>query len=328
MRLLACTEYQKRELAELHPNRMVADYYALIPAGEYFHWARKFTLLFEDLCGRFSAVRNAAKAIAQFPIVQCVTKLCSVNADGYLNPRVFKFTTLPEGMRDFGFSPQAVARLDVLASSLPFSLKKFQSRYRHVDDTYLGFLAWDHTSEYDFGSRYLPLYLNCTGRLKDIKLDQNSIICGGVAYHYLLPTSNHYSKDAYQELLRELNERKMLVLPLNFPLINLKNLIGFTNQAWAEVNPLDYFLEEPPEIAANYLLIRTDDGKRLTWEEVMSDPKLRLELEMSEYWLWQQACPAAPTLEHINLYWTFGQEYPWLIDKRDGKWVPAFVVET
>lgn len=329
MRLLASNEYQKRELEMLHPDRKVADYFALIPSGEYFYWSRKFTLLLDDLYGRFPAMRNAAKAISAFPIVQCVTKLCTVNSEGYLNPRVFKFRTLPEGMRDFGFSSPVVSRLDVLASSFPFVVRKFPNRYRLVKDTYLGFLAWDQTSEFNHGSRYLPSYVHCAGKLSDVKLTEDNVLMyDNEAYQYLLPTSNHFNSPQFQELLGELHLKKMLVLPLTFPLVNLKNLIGFTNPVWAEVNPLEFFLDEPPQIAANYLLIRTDDGKRLTWDEVMNDAKLRLELEMSEYWLWQQSCPAAPTLEHINMYWTFGQDYPWLIDKRDGKWVPAFVVET
>lgn len=329
MRLLACNEYQKRELSLLHPERRVADYFALIPAGEYYHWARKYTLLYEDLCGRFSAVRNASKAIGSLPIVQCVAKLCSTNTDGYLNPRVFKFTTLSEGMRDFGFQPQVISRLDVVAPSLPFTLKKFYNKYTKINTSILGFLAWDSTSEFHLGSRYLPSYVNCACKVKDLKItDSGYLVHNETTYHQMLTTSNHYDGDGYKAILSELNDRRMLVLPLNFPLVNLKNLIGFTNPLWAEVSPLEYFLEEPPEIVSNYVLIRTDDGKRRTWNEVMNDAKLRLELEMSEYWLWQQTCPAAPLLQHINMYWTFGQDYPWLVDKRDKKWVPALVVDT
>ena len=133
MRLLSCTEFQKRELGMLHPFHRVADYFAFIPSGEWNYWARKFTLLHDDLCGRFPAVRNAAKAMSSFPIVQCVTKLGSVNNDGYLIPRVFKFTTLPEGMRDFGVSTQAAAMLEALAASLPVAIKSFPSRYHRVN---------------------------------------------------------------------------------------------------------------------------------------------------------------------------------------------------
>lgn len=327
MKIVNCTESQLELLRYLQPR--VSPYVALVPASEYFFWTRRFTHLLDALSSHLYPL--SLKTATKLPIIQCVAKLIGVNSDGFLIPKVFKFGTLPEGtFKDFGLSSQLVPLLDTMAGTLPYPLMRFPNR--DFKTNCLGLLAWDAIKTnlpLHEGDKYLSQFMPCitSSRLKDIKIQSDKIIYEGKEYSFLLPTYNYYENKQFQSILSLLNEQKLLVLPLNFPLDNLQNLIGFTNPSWAEVHPLEYFLEESPENLDHYVLIRTDDGKIVTWGEVMKTPKLRLEIEMENYWLWQEACTTNDALESINLYWEFGMDYPWIIDKRDNSIVPVFIVE-
>lgn len=331
MKIVNSTEAQIELLRYLHPERRVSPYLALVPGSEYYFWARRFTHLLDSLSAWLYPInlKNATK----LPIIQCVAKLIGVNTDGFLVPKVFKFGTLPEGtFKDFGLSSQVVPLLDSVAGTLPYATMPFPSH--DFKTNCLGFLAWDsiHPAIYR-GDKYLPHFITCTstGRLKDVKIQNEnwspSITYEGKEYASFLPSYNYYENQQFQKLLATCNEQKLLVLPLNLPLDNLQKMVGFTNPSWAEVKSLEFFLEESPENLSQYVLIRTDDGKIVTWDEVMKTPKLRLEIEMEDYWLWQEACFTNEALESLNLYWEFGMDYPWIIDKRDNSLVPVFIVE-
>lgn len=326
MKIINSNETQMEALKSLFPERSISSYISLIPANEYYFWVRRFTTLFASLSPYLYPV--SLKLAGKLPILQCVSKLININPDGFLLPKVFKFGTLPNGtFKDFGFSYQAVQLLDTIAGSLaPYEIMKFPQK--EFKTSCLGFLAWDTLNLAKRNEQNLLNFMTCANsyRINEIKL-LDKIEFDGKNYTHFLPTSNSYENKQFKKMLLELNERRMLALPLSFPLNDLKTLIGFTDPIWAEVKPLDFFLEEDPNNLSKYVLIRTDDGKIVTWGEVMASPKLRLEIEMSDYWLWQEACkPNDDSLANINMYWEFGMEYPYLIDKRDDSFIPAFIV--
>lgn len=327
MKIVSSTQAQIETLHYIYPEHRISPYMALVPASEYYFWSRRFTHLQDALSAHLYPM--SLKMASKIPVIQCVAKLVGTNAEGYLVPKVFKFGTLPEGtFKDFGFSSHVVPLLESMASSFPYPIMQFPTR--EYKTSCLGFFAWDiDNPPIKIGDKNLHHFVPCVGssRLKDITISDERIMFEGKEYTHFIPTYNYYENDKFQKLLTEMNEQKMLVLPLHSPLDNLQSLIGFTNPSWAEVKPLEFFLEESPESLNRYVLIRTDDGKIVTWTEVMATPKLRLEIEMSDYWLWQEACVTDKSLESINLYWEFGMEYPWLIDKRDNSLVPTFIVE-
>ena len=325
MNLIELTPFQKKELEFIYPTKRVADYCALIPEDEYWFWYSEFYNFWLELDNAFDInVRN----IKKFPIFQCVSKLGDNSKDkGYLEPKVFKFACLPEGnMRGFGFSPITISLLQTVANTFPLKILQFPFKYHKQEALCLGYQAWNEKDPSPHkGDRYLPLYMNCASNPNMIKISNNKIIFNHEEYDYLLPTYYYHHDPQFQHLLKELNERRMLLFPLDFPLANIRNLIGFESPLWAEVKSLEYFLEEDPSKLSDYVLIRTDNGNILTWEQVQADPVLRLEIEMDNYWVWQKKCVSP--VDNINLYWTFGLDYPYLIDKTDGSWVAAFVVK-
>ena len=326
MKLISCTSAQFEVLRYIHPEQRVSSHLALVPASEYFFWTRRFAHLLDALS---AYIYPTSMRAAKLPIIQCVAKFVGLSTEGFLIPRVFKFGTLPEGTcKDFGLSAQVVPLLDTVAGTLPYSIMKFPAKDFGRTGC-LGFLGWDCLQPPSPGEKYLANFIPCatSNRIKDIKIINEKIVYEGKEYTSFLPTNKYYVNNTLQQLLRDLNDQKLLALPLTFPLDNLQNLIGFTNSSWAEVKPLSFFLDEDPEKLDNYVLIRTDDGKIITWNDVVNTPKLRLEIEMSDYWLWQEACHTNEALESINLYWEFGMDYPWLIDKRDNTFVPVFIVE-
>lgn len=334
MKLVPSTEAQANVLRNFYPEGRLSPFIALIPGSEYFFWSRRFTHLYEDLSGFLYPLN--LKMTQRLPIVQAVSKLIGINQDGFLIPKAFKFGVLPEGtFKDFGRSSQIIPLLDTLADTIPYTPVRFPPR--DFRNNCLGFLAWDASQPPLDGCANLRNFMPCitvnylqeTGSLLQLvpTLQNDKIIFDGKEYKSFLPTFNYFEHPYFQQLITVLNEQKLLTIPLRFPLSELHKLIGFKNPSWAEVMPLEFFLEENPDLLANYVLIRTDDGKIVTWDEVMAAPKLRLEIEMENYWLWQEACKTTEALENINLYWEFGVEYPWLIDKRTNAIIPAFVVE-
>ena len=327
MKIVNCSKNQFEILKYIHPEHSVSSFMALIPASEYFFWNRRFTHLLDGLSA-FLYPTNL-KTATKLPIIQCVSKLIGINQDGFLIPKVFKFNTLPEGtFTDFGISSQVVPLLDTISNTLPYPIMRHL--YKDFKTNCLGFLAFD--SDHPSVSKsplYLCHFMPCisSARLKDVKIQNDKIIYDHKEYSSFLPTYNYYENDLFQKLLQDLHDLKLLALPKNFQLNNLQTLIGFTDPSWSEVKPLEFFLDESPENLDKYVLIRTDDGKIITWNDVVQTPKLRLEIEMNDYWLWQEACHTNETLESLNLYWEFGMEYPWIIDKRDNTFVPAFIVE-
>jgi hypothetical protein len=328
MKIISGTEDQIKTLRYLFPEHRISSYVALVPASEYYFWTRRFNNLLDSLSGHLYPLN--LRLASKIPIIQCVAKFVGLNTDNYLIPKAFKFRTLPEGtLKGFGYSSKVVPLLDTLSDSLPYPIMKFP--FKSEKTTCLGFMSWDSKQPpTKQGDRNLVSFVPCASpsSIGDIEIaEDRKLIYEGREYTHLLPTNNYYEHKKFQALLTRLHELKMLVLPLNSPFDNLKKLVGFTDPCWAEVKPLDFFLEEDPDNLDKYVLIRTDDGKIVTWGEVMQTPALRLELEMSEYWFWQEACNTDKALENLNLYWEFGLDYPWLIDKRDNSFVPVFIVE-
>lgn len=328
MKIINTTKSQLDLLKYVYPNR-VSSYLALVPSSEYYFWSRRFTSLLDALRGFFYPANLGS--VTKIPIIQCVAKFIGINSDGFLIPKVFKFGSLPEGtIKDFGLSHQVLPLLDSLASSLEYPTIPPQSVCGgSPNKDCLGFLAWDYKYLPTNEGKYLSQFIPCvsSARIDDIQIVHDSLIkYDNREFSYFLPTFNYYPNAKFQNILKHLNDLNLLALPLNV-FSNLNSLVGFTDPSWAEVKPLEFFLDENPDNLVNYVLIRTDDGKIVTWDEVMGTPKLRLEIEMSDYWLWQEACVTDPSLESINLYWEFGMDYPWLIDKRDNTFVPVFLVD-
>lgn len=327
MKIINGTKAQLNVLRNFYPDKQrISSYLALIPADEYYFWSRRFTLLLDALSAFIYPI--SLKQATKLPIIQCVAKLVGVNSDGFLIPKVFKFGSLPEGtFKNFGLSSQVAPLLDSIASSLEFPIMPFPRKV--FNSTSLGFLAWDCSHLSNLHGKNLTQFIPCANvsRLDEVQIIHDvDIRYENRTYTSLLPTYNYYENTKFQRLLTRFEELDLLTLPLKSPFSNLKKLIGFTDPSWAEVKPLEFFLDEDPDRLANYVLIRIDDGKIVTWNEVMNTPKLRLEIEMSDYWLWQEACVTDPSLENINLYWEFGMDYPWLIDKRDNTSIPVFIV--
>ena len=325
VKIVNCTENQFEALQYIHPEGKVSSYMALVPASEYFFWSRRFVHLLDGL----SAFIYPTKIASKLPIIQCVAKFIGVNQDGFLIPKVFKYGTLPEGtFKDFGYSSQVVSLLDTISDTIPYPIMRFP--FKDFKNNCLGLLSFNPLSPpASLGDKYIQHFMPCapTNRIKDIKIQNDKIMYDNKEYSSLLPTYNYYDNKKVQNIIQELNDLKLLTIPINFPLGNLQQLIGFTDPSWAEVKALEFFLEESPESLDRYVLIRTDNGNIITWNDVVKTPKLRLEIEMSDYWLWQEACHTDATLENINLYWEFGMDYPWIIDKRNNTFVPVFIVE-
>jgi len=323
MKLLNCTETQRNLLQALHPDHDRPHCIALVPAGEYFFWTRMFNNLLDTLSAHFSSLKISS--ITSLPVIQCVSKFVGQNSDGFLVPKTFKFNTLDEGnLRDFGFSTHMLPLLETL--NVPYPLMKLPESRQHPSPYILGFLAWDDNTPPRRGAQNLPRFVKCTSNVQDIQID-GGLYFEGKHYSHLLPTYKYYPDSRFQKLMRDLQDIRQLLIPINFPLSNLKMLEGFTNPGWAEVKSLEFFLDESPDNLQNYVLIRIDDGKIVTWEDAMKNPKLRLEMEMSDYWLWQEACPTTESLQHINMYWEFGTGIPWLFDKKAQTFIPVYVVE-
>lgn len=327
MKIINCTEEQATLLNYIYPEGRASSYLALVPRSEYFFWVRSFTHLLDDLAAYFPQLpmRSATK----LPIVQCVAKLAGMTEDGFLIPKVFKFGNLPENtFKDFGLNIRALQLLDTVSGTLPYPILRCSVEFDN--SSCLGLLAWDaaHPAPNPH-HKNLAQYITCIApsRMKDIKIHSTHLVYDGKEYSSFLPTYNYYENPQFRRLLTVLNEQKLLTIPLEFPLNNLNNLLGFTSPNWAEVKPLEFFLDESPEKLDQYVLLRTDNGMIVTWDEVMNTPKLRLEIEMENYWLWQESCKTNEVLESLNLYWVFGMDYPWLIDKRSNTVVPVFVVE-
>ena len=329
MKLVELTPFQKRELEFIIPTKKVAEYCAFISEEEYWDWYSSYYNFFLELDSAFDINANynpfahQSHDLRKLPVLQCVSKLEEI--DGKLKPKVFKFACLPEGnMRAFGFGLITASLLQGIANTFPIKILQFPFKFKKQETFYLGYQAWSEKDpSLHFGDRYLPLFMNCAANPNMIKISNNKLIYNHEEFDYLLPSFNYHYEPQFQTLIQELHERRMLLFPLDFPLSNLSKMIGFSSSMWAETKPLDYFLEEDPEKLNEWVLIRTDNGNILTWNEVQADPVLRLEIEMDDYWIWQKRCPSP--LENINLYWTFGFDYPGLVDKIDNTWIPAFI---
>ena len=327
MKIVNCSKNQIEFFKYVYPEHRTSSFMALVPASEYVFWNRRFTHLLDGLSAFIYPTK--IKMATKLPLIQCVAKLIGINQDGFLIPKVFKFGTLPEGtFKDFGLSHQVTSLLNIAASSLPYPIRRHPTR--DFKNTCLGFYSFDITCPpVTANDKHLSQFMPCASfnKLKDIKIQSDKILYEGRDYSLFVPTYNYYQGVHFQKLVQELNDLKLLALPLGFQLNNLQKLIGFTDPSWSEVKPLEFFLDESPENLDHYVLIRTDDGKIITWNDVVQTPKLRLEIEMNDYWLWQEACHTNEMLESLNLYWEFGMEYPWIIDRRDNTIVPVFIVE-
>lgn len=321
MNFIELTPFQKKELSAICPIKKIADYCFFLTEEEYLNWYMAFYNFYLEISSVFELNVHLRKS----PVLQCVAKL--EDFDGVLKPKTFKFAYLPEGtMRGFGFSPITASLLQIVANTFPVKITQFPFKYKKQNTSCLGYQAWNEKDPSPhIGDRYLSLYMNCAANPHTIKIVNNKIIFNQEEYDYLLPTFNYHQDSQFQILLQKLQERKLLLFPLDFPLGNLRNLIGFESEYWAEVKSLEYFLEEDPAKLSEYVLIRTDNGNILTWEQVQSDPLLKLEIEMDDYWVWQKKCISP--FENINLYWTFGFDYPWLVDNSTGEWISVFIIQ-
>jgi hypothetical protein len=326
MKLINCNENQQKLLQDLHPEHARSQMIAIVPAGEYYFWLRSFTHLLDSLSGYFSSLKLSL--ITQLPVIQCVSKFVGINEEGYLCPKTYKFHALPDGnLRDFGYSQHMGDWVGSVVNNTQYPQLRISEKATPDLNRILGFLAWDEQHPPIRGAKHLMQFIKCANRIEDVKLVNDRLMYDGKYYDYFLPTYRYYPNPLFQKKLLELRKHRRLLIPAEYPLSNLKNFIGFQNPTWAEVKSLEFFLEEAPENLHQYVLIRVDDGKIITWDKAIADPKLRLEIEMSDYWLWQEACPTTESLQDINMYWEFGTDYPWLLDKRTGLNIPVYIVD-
>lgn len=327
MKIVEVKPEQKELLDVIYPKNRLSSYLAYIPRDEYLFWMRCFSNLLDGLTDHLYYLPFITKHFTKVPVVQCVAKLVGLSESGYLIPKVFKFGALPEGtIKDFGFTSFITSMLDTLSGVIPHPILKLAAPHR---STCLGILAWNETQLPHPNHRYLSQMMNCVAanRLSELKIHGDRVMYGNREYFSVIPTNNYFDSPLFQKVMEQLDESRLLTLQRNFPLHDLRTLIGFKNPHFAEVRPLDFFLDENPNLLDNYVLLRTDTGAVMTWDTVMDSPKLRLEMEMEHFWLWQDACHTHESLESINLYWEFGMDYPWLIDRRNNSIIPSIIVE-
>ncbi len=330
MKLIQSTPKQLDFFKFAHPDKHVSSFLALIPAAEYYFWSRRFTNLLDELCA-FCFPQNIHIA-AQLPLIQCVAKFIGVSSDSFLIPKVFKFGSISHGtFKHFGYTSQILPLLSNFYLS-KYTLMHVPIKHSSQKNNFLGAFSWDCSSVPKHNRDiFLPQLMDCIGLrgLSTLELTGTGFIYDNKEYQYLVPTNYFYLDDTYQKILSKLDAAKVLAIPLQSPISDLRRLIGFKNPSWAEVKHLSHFLDDNPESAINnHVLIRVDDGKIVAWDDVINNPKLRLEIEMDDYWLWQEVASVNPALQNINLYWEYGIGYPYLLDTRDYSYIPALIVDT
>lgn len=337
MQIFELSESQSSDLSAVYPGTPPTRY-AVVEEVEYMIWRSTFQQLQKAFFAHFPVPAHVEHALRTLPIMQWVAKLVrpekvsGANIDpGMLIPKAFKAAFQGEGTcRDFGHNLLMVSMLDILSSSTDLPTISWESWTRDQTVDYLGFLAWHQNPA--AGERYLPLLMPCVRNPKEVKIidfegePRGIIEYRGERYDALV-TSNLYLPDYdYQDMLRKLNERGMLITPIDFAPAHPRKWLGFRHPAWASSYPLDYFYERvrsEPEFD-DYLLVRVDAGSRpYKWSEVQKDPLLSMELEMVDFWLWQERCESPH--DDLTLYWTPCLKYPWLVDRENEEWIPVLV---
>jgi hypothetical protein len=317
-------------LAKVFPGAL-ADRYALVPETEYRLWRKLFQQLQQGFFDHFEMSKHTEAALRRLPIVQWVAKLLrpekfssSVPLDpALLIPKAFKMSFLATGTyRNFGYNGIAISMLDALASRVPFKTIRWEPWT--PEELLLGVLVGS-----DPTASYLSLYVPCcrTDQIQVFEADDGSryVQYRDERYVAAIPTAFASSDLSEASVLWQLDTLGLLAPPMTLAPTKLQNWMRFRNLAWASVYPFDYFEDrviQDPNFE-DCLLIRIDDGiVPYRWREVQNDPVLRLDLEMQDYWVWQDHCTSPH--DDVTLYWTPCFKYPWLTN-REGAWIPVLI---
>jgi hypothetical protein len=271
------------------------------------------------------------------PIIHWTAKLTiPPESDGILVPKAFKVGVLSEGTyKDFGYQIMLLRLLNGVISTFS-GVRPSDFIYPDLDylsgmsEHFLGVMAWnaEDCSE-NLGDRFMPLvFSNCVRDLDEIKLLANPsyvISHDGNKYAYIVTTSNYFDNEEYQRQLTMFNQRGTLRPPLGFPLANIEKFEDFSHPNWAGVFAYpNKKLRQRAEKSGEYVLIKRDTHKIYSWPAVQADPMLRLDLDMEDEWMWQEACPSP--LPDITLCWSPALKYPWLRTTKTDEWIPALVL--
>ena len=341
MQLYDLSDSQLSDLSSLYPG-VPPTQYAVASEAEYLLWRATFQKLQKAFFTYFTIPSHVEHALRTLPIMQWVAKLVrpekisGLNVDpGVLLPKAFKVGFLGEGTcRDFGYNQLMISLLDVLAGSADLPTISWEPWQRDTNVDYLGFLAWHQNPQ--TGERYLPLFMPCSKNVKEIKIidyenaaegEPKSLIeYRGERYNALVTTNLYLPDYDYQDILKKLQERNILITPHDFSPANPRKWIDFRHPAWATLYPLDFFLgrvRTEPEFD-DYMLVRVDEGSvPYRWSDVQKDAMLQLELEMAEFWVWQERCDSP--FNDLTMYWTPCLKYPWLINRTAEEWIPVLV---
>ena len=334
MKLVSLSPFQQSEFKMLHPHGAVAGFAAIIPYAEYEMWAASFASLRNKAEEFFDLDLTVYESL---PILHWTAKLTLPVADGKINdsgllvPKAFKVGVLPEGTyKDFGYQLTLLSLLKSLVTTFS-GIKPSDFIYPDLtgflSESILGIQAWDAEDCSDsIGDRYLPLVFDdCVRDVEDISLIGASMFYDKKRYSYAVTTSNLFDNEAYQNQISAINQQHKLLPPLGFPLANIERFEDFTHPNWASVFAYpNKKLQQQAEKSGQYVLIKRDTHKIYSWPAVQADPMLRLELDMEDEWMWQQACPSP--LPDITLCWSPALNYPWMRTQKTDAWIPALVL--
>lgn len=341
MKFYDLTDLQHSDLAAIYPG-VPPTRYAVVDDSEYRMWRAVFQLLQKEFFAHFPVSAPVEHALRTLPIMQWVAKLvrpekigASIESADTLLPKAFKVAFQGEGTyRDFGYNQLMISMLDILASSVTLPTISWESWKSDPAVDYLGFLAWHQNPT--AGERYLPLFMPCARDPKEIRvIDFDNAAPGepkamveyrGERYDALVASSLYLSDYDCQDMMRKLHERGILITPLDFAPANARSWLKFRHAAWATSYPLEFFYERVRSDPTfdDYMLVRVDAGSTpYRWSDVQGDPLLSLELEMTDFWLWQERCESP--IDDLTMYWTPCLKYPWIVDRQSEEWIPVLV---
>jgi len=312
---------------------IAANEVAVIPKAEYNSWAEHFKSLHQAALGYFKTSERTRRALDTTPSIQWVAKLNNGPAS-YLVPKIYNVNFIMNGtLVHGGYQSLALPLLDLVATALPFKAHRWLPA-RSQD--FLGLLPNLRTeSQPEAYERYLPLAMDTTddsAAALPINLSYDNKIdllveYKGARYDGLLLTRQFYEDPTTQQNVTVLERLKLLAIPKNYPALQLKGFFGFEHPSWASLFSLGQGLKEMRQ-DSRYGLIRTDTHTFHTWDEVDASPSLKLELEMRDFWLWQERFTfGQDSLAELDLYWVPSLGYPWLVNRQDNTWLPAIIVE-
>lgn len=336
MKLIKLTEYQQEELSFVHPEGLVSDHCAFIPESEYLLWDKIFHRLTTDLF-KHCNVSSRDMEILRLPIFHWVSKFTldgGATPGSFLIPKAFKLGFLCEGAyKDFGYNLQLIHYLNTFYQTFGYSqyeVREWEDFTKYPYDDYLGYMAWDEDDcSPSLGDRFMPMvFPYCIRNVHmDIDIKFPKLFFKERLFKCVVPSFLYFDNATYQNTLNQLNKNGLLLPSLGFKPMKLENLTEFRSPQWARF--VEFKHQQPIIKQANksgsYILVSKGDHKTYSWQDVQNSPMLKLALEMEEEWLWQEACISP--FPDLNLCWTPCLHYPWIVNRKTGRWVPAFVIK-